>query len=69
MADGRDKPIIYRVDLRNKRRVIYTQPFQSLTENAFTPTQKNLLSAARVYQGQTTNFRTPGGGFRPVFQL
>ena len=26
-----------------------------------------LLTAARVYQGQTTNFRTPGGGFAPVF--
>ena len=26
-----------------------------------------LLLAARVYQGQTTNFRTPGGGFAPVF--
>lgn len=26
-----------------------------------------LLAAARVYQGQTTNFRTPGGGFAPVF--
>ena len=26
-----------------------------------------LLPAARVYQGQTTNFRTPGGGFAPVF--
>jgi hypothetical protein len=24
--------------------------------------------AARVYQGQTTNFRTPGGGFAPVFE-
>ncbi len=24
------------------------------------------LVAARVYQGQTTNFRTPGGGFAPV---
>ena len=23
--------------------------------------------AARVYRGQTTNFRTPGGGFAPVF--
>jgi hypothetical protein len=22
--------------------------------------------AARLYQGQTTNFRTPGGGFAPV---
>jgi len=26
-----------------------------------------LLPAARIYQGQTTNFRTPGGGFAPVF--
>ena len=28
-----------------------------------------LLSAARVYQGQTTNFRTPGGRFAPVFVI
>jgi hypothetical protein len=27
------------------------------------------LLAARLYQGQTTNFRTPGGGFAPVFYL
>lgn len=27
---------------------------------------KVLLYAARMYQGQTTNFRTPGGGFAPV---
>jgi hypothetical protein len=25
------------------------------------------LIAARLYQGQTTNFRTRGGGFAPVF--
>ncbi|HJX19227.1 MAG TPA: hypothetical protein VJ437_13685, partial [Acidiferrobacterales bacterium] len=25
------------------------------------------LLAARLYQGQVTNFRTPGGGFAPVF--
>lgn len=25
------------------------------------------LFAARLYQGQTTNFRTPGGGFAPIF--
>ena len=25
-----------------------------------------LLYAARIYQGQTTNLRTPGGGFAPV---
>lgn len=28
-----------------------------------------LLAAARVYQGQTTNFRTAGGGFAPVMVL
>lgn len=28
-----------------------------------------LLAAARLYRGQTTNFRTPGGGFAPVFFL
>ena len=27
---------------------------------------KVLLLAARLFQGQTTNFRTPGGGFAPV---
>lgn len=26
-----------------------------------------LIVAARVYDGQTTNFRTPGGGFAPVY--
>lgn len=26
-------------------------------------------TAARMYQGQTTNLRTPGGGFAPVFSL
>jgi hypothetical protein len=25
--------------------------------------------AARLYQGQTTNFRTPGGGFAPVYSF
>ena len=25
------------------------------------------ILAARLYQGQTTNFRTPGGGFAPVY--
>jgi hypothetical protein len=32
----------------------------------FTYDGRPLLSAARLYQGQTTNFRTPGGGFAPV---
>jgi hypothetical protein len=30
---------------------------------------KLLLCAARLYQGQTTNFRTPGGGFAPLLAL
>jgi hypothetical protein len=30
---------------------------------------QNLLTTARLYQGQTTNFRTPGGGFAPVFVI
>lgn len=30
---------------------------------------KSLLAAARLYQGQATNFRTPGGGFAPVFAV
>lgn len=28
-----------------------------------------LWTAARMYQGQTTNFRTPGGGFAPVYSI
>jgi hypothetical protein len=28
-----------------------------------------LLAAARLYQGQTTNFRTSGGGFAPIFVI
>ena len=31
----------------------------------FTYEGRTLLTAARLYQGQTTNFRTPGGGFSP----
>ncbi len=30
---------------------------------------KPLMIAARLYQGQTTNLRTPGGGFAPVYVL
>ena len=33
----------------------------------YTYDHKLLIAAARLYQGQTTNFRTPGGGFAPVF--
>ena len=27
------------------------------------------FTTARLYRGQTTNFRTPGGGFAPVFLI
>ena len=27
------------------------------------------MVAARLWQGQTTNFRTPGGGFTPVAEV
>jgi hypothetical protein len=33
----------------------------------YTYAGKALLAVARLYQGQTTNFRTAGGGFAPVF--
>ena len=33
----------------------------------YTYAGKIQMMAARLYQGQTTNFRTPGGGFAPVF--
>lgn len=35
----------------------------------YTYAGKTLLAAARLYSGQTTNFRTPGGGFAPVITL
>lgn len=30
---------------------------------------KTMLLAARMYQGQTTNFRTAGGGFAPIYTV
>lgn len=35
----------------------------------YTYGDETLLAAARIYQGQATNFRTPGGGFAPVFAV
>jgi hypothetical protein len=35
----------------------------------YTYEARPLLVAARLYQGQTTNFRTPGGGFAPVLMV
>ena len=36
---------------------------------AYSYTGAVLLYAARLYQGQTTNFRTPGGGFAAVVEI
>jgi hypothetical protein len=33
----------------------------------YTYAGQTLLTAARLYQGQTTNFRTAGGGFAPIY--
>lgn len=35
----------------------------------YTYAAETQLIAARVYQGQTTNFRTSGGGFAPVYEI
>jgi hypothetical protein len=35
----------------------------------YTYAGETLLAAARLYQGQTTNMRTPGGGFAPVLEI
>lgn len=60
---------------------VFAAPGQRMIELDGAPTQRKmdvrlytyagetLLSAARLYQGQTTNFRTPGGGFAPVFVI
>lgn len=45
-----------------------SQP-RKLDVRLYTYAGKLLLAAARLYQGQTTNFRTEGGGFAPVYFL
>jgi hypothetical protein len=53
----------------SERHVAKSQPARSLKADvrnyAYAGVVK--LVAARLYQGQTTNFRTSGGGFAPVF--
>ncbi|MEP7173643.1 MAG: hypothetical protein ABI705_09175 [Aestuariivirga sp.] len=44
-----------------------TQQTRKMDVRLYTYDGKLLIAAARLYQGQTTNFRTPGGGFAPVF--
>lgn len=43
------------------------QQSRKMDVRLYTYDGKLLVAAARLYQGQTTNFRTPGGGFAPVF--
>lgn len=53
----------------SERRIKIDGDVQSLKLDVrlYTYAGEPLQMAARVYQGQTTNFRTPGGGFAPVF--
>ncbi|PJZ68668.1 circularly permuted ATPgrasp domain protein [Leptospira perolatii] len=53
-----------RVVLRNGEKVSLKMDFR-----AYVYDEEILLLASRLYQGQTTNFRTLGGGFSPVYVL
>ena len=44
-----------------------TSEIRKMDLRLYTYDHNLLIAAARLYQGQTTNFRTPGGGFAPVF--
>lgn len=50
----------------SERHIAATQEPLKLDIRCYAYRCKVLLYAARMYQGQTTNFRTPGGGFAPV---
>ena len=45
-----------------------TQPLK-VDVRLYTYGDKVLLTAARMYRGQATDMKTPGGGFAPVFQV
>jgi len=49
-----------------ERRLSHDQPLKFDLRNYSYDAEVQLV-AARLYQGQTTNFRTPGGGFAPVY--
>lgn len=53
----------------SERRVAESQSLKMLKADVrnYAYAGKVELVVARLYQGQTTNFRTPGGGFAPVF--
>jgi uncharacterized circularly permuted ATP-grasp superfamily protein len=53
----------------SRRTIAIDGEFQTMKADlrSYTYDGKVQLVAARLYQGQTTNLRTPGGGFAPVF--
>lgn len=50
----------------SERRVTATEDPLKVDIRCYAYRGEPLLYAARMYRGQTTNFRTPGGGFAPV---
>lgn len=61
--------VAQRLALPSRRTVLHEQANFSfkLDIRAYAYKGNVWLLAARLYSGQTTNFRTPGGGFAPVF--
>jgi hypothetical protein len=52
-----------------RRRHSAAQDHFKLDVRSYVYAGAQLLMAARLYQGQTTNFRTAGGGFAPIYTL
>lgn len=63
--------VAQRISPPSRRRVHHDQIERDfkLDIRAYAYDGKVQLLAARLYEGQTTNFRTPGGGFAPVFVI
>ena len=55
--------------LPGARSVREVHPDLKIDIRIYTYAAQPILSAARLYHGQTTNMRTPGGGFAPVFEI
>jgi hypothetical protein len=69
VADGHH--VAQRLALPSRRNVLVDDvPTERKADiRLYTHAGEVLLSAARLYRGQTTNFRTIGGGFAPVIVL
>lgn len=46
-----------------------SHPLLKVDIRIYTYAASPILAAARLYQGQTTNMRTPGGGFAPILEI